>query len=142
MFIGFLSGTAVLLDIAAKGYGSDRAVVETKDTQTNRYEFPTFVLLRADRKIAGRVLDEAGKPIAGAEVYFMGKGQPMNSGDKWGQQPWCNTKTDSEGNFSFDNVCNAPLRVYADAHNGGGMKYQEAQAGDTNIIIRLSAPNR
>ena len=74
----------------------------------------------------------------------MGNGQPMNSEDKWGQQPWCNTKTDSEGKYSFDNVCDGSLRVYADyhdplnlnlnTHNDGGMS---AQAGDTNIVIRL-----
>jgi protocatechuate 3,4-dioxygenase beta subunit len=126
--------------IAAKGYGSCGAGVQAKDTHTNRYEFPTFVLKRAKLKIAGRVLGVAGKPLAGAEVYFMGRGQPMNSEDKWGQQPWCNTKTDSEGNFSFDAVCDAPLRVYADyrgvnLNGGGGMP---AQPGDTNIVIRLN----
>ncbi len=135
--------------IAAKGYGSFTARVEPKDTRTNHYEFPTFVLKRANLKIAGRVLDDAGKPLAGAEVYFMGQGQPMNSEDKWNQQPWCNTKTDSEGKYSFDNVCDAPLRIYADYHDphdwtisthiDGGMP---AQPGDTNIVIRLPAPNK
>ena len=135
--------------IAAKGYGSGNAGVEAKDTRTNRYEFPAFVLKRANLKIAGRVLDVAGEPLAGAEVYFMGKGQPMNSEDKWGQQPWCNTKTDSEGKFSFDTVCDAPLRVYADyhdplkwsisTHNDGGMP---AQPGDMNIVIRLPTMNK
>lgn len=133
-----------LLDIAAKGYGSGRARVEAKDTQTNRYEFPTFVLKRADLKIAGRVLDDAGKLLAGAEVYFMGRGQPMNSEDKWGQTPWCNTKTDTEGKFFFDTVCDAPLQVYADyrgmsLNGGGGMP---ARPGDTNIVIQLPAPNK
>jgi protocatechuate 3,4-dioxygenase beta subunit len=138
-----------IVDIAAKGYGSGNARVEAKDTQTNHYEFPTFVLKRANLKIAGRVLDEAGKPLVGAEVYFMGKGQPMNSEDKWWQQPWCNTKTDNSGKFSFDTVCDAPLRVYADyrdpldwklsMHLDGGMP---TQAGDTNIVIRLPAPNK
>jgi protocatechuate 3,4-dioxygenase beta subunit len=135
--------------IAATGYGSGNARVEAKDTQANHYEFPAFVLKRANLKIAGRVLDEAGKPLAEAEVYFMGKGQPMNSEDKWSQQPWCNTKTDSEGKFSFDTVCDAPLRVYADYHDphdwsisthlDGGTP---AQAGDTNIVIRLPPLNK
>jgi len=136
--------------IAATGYGSGNARVEAKDTHANHYEFPSFVLKRANLKIAGRVLDEAGKPLAEAEVYFMGKGQPMNSEDKWSQQPWCNTKTDSEGKFSFDTVCDAPLQVYADYHDplnwristrlngGGGMP---AKPGDTNIVIRLPTPN-
>lgn len=126
--------------IAAKEYGSYDAAVEAKDIQTNRYVFPTFVLKRANLKIAGQVLGVAEKPLAGAEVYFMGKGQPMNSEDKWGQQPWCNTKTDSDGRFSFDTVCDAPLRVYADyrgvnLNGGGGMP---AHPGDTNIVIRLN----
>jgi len=139
-----------IIDIAAKGYGSSGERLSANDTRTNHYEFPTFVLKRADLKIAGRVLDNTGKPLAEAEVYFMGKGQPMNSEDKWGQQRWCNTKTDGEGKFSFDTVCDAPLRIYADYHDplnwristdlngGGGMP---AQPGDTNIVIRLPAPN-
>jgi protocatechuate 3,4-dioxygenase beta subunit len=136
--------------ITAKGYGSYNAGVEAKDTQTSHYEFPTFVLKRANLKIAGKVLDAAGKPLTGAEVYFMGKGQPMNSEDKWGQQPWCSTSTDIEGKFFFDAVCDAPLQVYADYHDplnwristqlngGGGMP---AKPGDTNIVIRLPAPS-
>ena len=135
--------------IAAIGYGSGNARVAAKDTQTNRYEFPTFVLNRANLQIAGRVLDEAGKPLAEAEVYFMGKGQPMNSEDKWSQQPWCNTKTDSEGEFSFDTVCDAPLRVYADYHDPHDWRISThldggapARAGDTNIVIRLPPLNK
>jgi protocatechuate 3,4-dioxygenase beta subunit len=128
--------------VTAKGYGFDGADVYPKDTRTNRHQFPTFVLKRADRIIAGCVLDDAGKPLAGAEVYFSGKGQPMNSKDKWGQQPFCNTKTDNEGKFSFDAVCAGPLRVCADPHdngrhNGGGMEYRDVHGGDTNIVIRL-----
>jgi protocatechuate 3,4-dioxygenase beta subunit len=140
-----------IVDIAVEGYGSGSVWVMANDTQTSRYEFPTFVLKRANLKIAGRVLDDAGKPLAGAEVYFMGKGQPMNSEDKWWHQPWCNTNTDSEGKFSFDTVCDAPLRIYADYHDplnwristdlngGGGMP---AQPRDTNIVIQLPAMNK
>jgi protocatechuate 3,4-dioxygenase beta subunit len=135
--------------IAATGYGSGNARVAAKDTQADHCEFPTFALKRANLKIAGRVLDEAGKPLAEAEVYFMGKGQPMNSEDKWSQQPWCNTKTDSEGKFSFDTVCDAPLRVYADYHDPHDWRISShldggtpAQAGDTNIIIRLPPLNK
>lgn len=122
--------------IEAKGYGSCNAVVQAKDTQTNRYELPTFVLKRANLKIAGRVFNHAGTPLAGVEVYFMGKGQRMNSEG----EPFCNTETDSQGRFSFDTVCDAPLWVYADyrgvhLNGGGGMP---AEPGDTNIVIRLN----
>ena len=40
--------------IKAKGYGTAYARVEAKDTETNHYEFPAFVLKRADRKLAGQ----------------------------------------------------------------------------------------
>jgi hypothetical protein len=133
-----------IFHIDAKGYGSGNASVPSKDTRTSRYEFPTFVLQHANLKIAGRVLNDAGKTLAGVEVYFMGKGQRMNPADEWPRQPFCNTQTDSEGRFSFDTVCDAPLRVYASHHggllNGGGGI--PAQPGDTNIVIRFPAPDR
>jgi len=129
--------------VTAKGYGFDTADAHPQDTRTSHYEFPTFVLKHADKKIAGRVLDKDGKPIASIEVAFSGKGQPMNSKEKWGQQPFCNTTTDNEGKFSFDNACDAPLRVYVFPHdnahyNGGSMEYLDAHGGDTNIVIRLN----
>ena len=128
--------------VTAKDYGLDSEVVNPKDTWTNRYTFPTFVLKHADKKLAGRVLGENGNPLVGVEVSFSGKGQPMNSKDKWGQQLFCNTTSDSKGYFSFDAVCDGPLRVYVTPHdnryyNGSGMQYQDTHGGDTNIVIRL-----
>ena len=128
--------------VIAKDYGLDDADVYPKDTLTNRYTFPTFVLKHTDKKLAGRVLDENGNPLVGVEVSFSGKGQPMNSKEKWGQQPFCNTTTDSKGDFSFDAVCDGPVRIYVTPHdnrhyNGWGMQYQDTHGGDTNIVIRL-----
>ena len=71
-----------IVGIMAKGYGSTNAAVKAKDTQTNHYEFPTFVLKHANRTLAGRVLDSYGKPVAGAEVSFYGNGQPQVSDTK------------------------------------------------------------
>jgi len=137
--------------ITAKGYGSGYAWLEANDTRTNHYEFPTFVLLHADRKIAGRVLNDAGKPLAGARVYFMGNEQPPGFLFTNTATELNFTNTDSDGKFCFDTVCEAPLRVnavYNDPHDrsiimtlkdGVGMP---AHAGDTNIIIRLQSPNK
>ena len=127
---------------SANSYGLEDADIQPADTWTNRYEFPTFVLKRADRKIAGRVLDETGKPFAGVEVSFSGKGQPMNSFDKWSQEWLCNTKTDANGNFLFDAICDGPIQVHADTYKAGGYTFQSTQAGDTNFIIRLPASSR
>ena len=133
--------------VTAKGYGLEDVDVSLKDTKTNRYEFPTFVLKHADQKIAGRVFDGNEKPVVGVEVFIIGKGQPMNPKEKWGQQPFYSTNTDNEGRFTFDNVCDAPLRVYAVcpdpldsarsivSNDGYGT---ETRAGDTNIVIRFA----
>ena len=110
--------------------------IEAKDTHTNHYDFPTFVLKRADRKLAGRVLDNNGKPLTGAQVSFGGQGQPRDS----------TTKADSEGKFLFDSLCEGQIKVfvhyqdpldssiYMSLNGGGGL---EAQAGHTNLLIIL-----
>ena len=125
--------------ITAKGYGTSTATVKAKDTQTNHYEFSPIVLKHANRIIAGRVLEDyyqGERPLAGAHIFFSGVGQPENSG----------TNTDSDGNFSFDSVCDGPLKLFANYTDpedytrhlslniSGG---QDAEAGDTNILIHL-----
>jgi hypothetical protein len=123
--------------ITAKGYGSSTATVKVKDTQTNHYEFPAFVLKHADRILAGRVLDNDGKPVSGAEVEFRGDGQPQNS----------STKTDNDGKFFTDAVCEGEIRVRAvfwgpPLMDGGGSAGTPVQAGDTNVVIRIRDPNK
>ena len=122
--------------IKAKGFGSAFARVEAKDTKTAIYIFPPFVLKFAIYKLAGRVLDNSGKPLAGARVSFGGPGQPQDS----------STNTDSEGTFHFDAVCEGPIKIFANyqdpqdssiylnLNGGSGM---EVRAGDTNILIKL-----
>jgi hypothetical protein len=122
--------------ITAKGYGSSTATVKANDTQTNHYEFPTLVLKHANRILTGRVLDSDGKPVAGAEVTFRGEGQPLES----------KTKTDSDGKFYTDTVCEGEIRVRAQFTGpktimvGGEGAGIPAQAGDTNVIIDLGRP--
>ena len=124
--------------IKAKGYGSAFARLEAKDTQTNHYTFPTFVVKLADLKLAGRVLDSDGKPVAGAEVRLNGNGQ----------QEWPTTKSGSDGKFVFDEVCEGEVQLSVDAYIGGppgigifmtsnnGMGVK-VQAGDTNVVINI-----
>ena len=122
--------------IKAKGYGSTFAHLEAKDTKTGTYNFPPFVLKPTNYKLAGRVLDNNGKPLIGARVSFSGPGQPQDS----------STNTDSEGKFFFDAVCEGPIKIYAnyqDPHdssiymNLNGGSGMEVKAGDTNILITL-----
>lgn len=124
-------------DITAKGFGSTGGLVDAKNTRTNHYEFPDFVLKRTDRMLAGRVLDPDGNPVAGARVRFSGQGQPQN----------VTAKTDNLGNFVFDAVCEGGVQLSASADVGGapgvgifmssGSPGIKVQAGDTNIVINL-----
>jgi hypothetical protein len=122
--------------VEAKGYGSSSEGAELKNFQNSSYEFPTLVLKHADRKLAGQVLDGSGHAIAGADVRFSGKGQPENS----------TTKSDGQGNFFFEAVCEGKVQLDATAFSGGSPGKGEfmssgngalVQAGDTNVILKL-----
>jgi len=121
--------------ITAKGYGTGYKYVPEKDTHTNRYQFPTFVLNRANLILAGKVLDLDGNPLPGASVDFGGQGQHQ----------WTQTRSDRHGNFIFDEVCDGEVHLTASAIvegetlSGGNGTRITARGGDTNIIIQLTS---
>jgi hypothetical protein len=127
--------------IKAKGFGSAFAHVEATDTKAITYSFPPFVLKPANYRLAGRVLDNKGKPLIGTHVSFSGPSQPQDS----------SMNTDSEGRFFFDAVCEGPIKIFANyqdpqdssiyinLNGGSGM---EVKAGDTNILIKLTVGTR
>jgi hypothetical protein len=127
--------------IKAKGYGSAFARVQAKDTHTTTYIFPPFVLKPSNNRLAGRVLDNNGRPLIGTHVSFSGPGQPQDS----------STNTDNEGQFFFDAVCEGPIKIFANyqdpqdsgiymnLNGGSGM---EVKGGDTNILIKLTIGTR
>ena len=122
-------------DITAKGYGTGYKYVPEKDSHTNRYEFPTFVLKRANLILAGKVLDLDGNPVPGASVGFGGQGQ----------REWSQTQCDRHGHFIFDDVCDGEVRFTASAivegetFSGGNGTGITARGGDTNIVIQLTS---
>ena len=116
-----------ILQNRAKGYGSSQVGVNVKDTQTNHYEFPALVPKHADRIVAGRVLDNnSGAPIAGAIVEFHSSSEQLTT----------RTKTDSDGRFFTDTVCEGEVRVRAIVRDFvfAGIT---VQAGATNVIIDM-----
>jgi protocatechuate 3,4-dioxygenase beta subunit len=121
--------------ITAKGYGTGYGYVPEKDSHTNRYKFPTFILKRANLILAGKVLDLDGNPLPGASVGFGGQGQHQ----------WSQTQSDRHGNFIFDGVCDGEVRFTASAivegetFSGGNVTGITARGGDTNIIIQLTS---
>ncbi|HTX22767.1 MAG TPA: ankyrin repeat domain-containing protein [Candidatus Aquilonibacter sp.] len=128
-----------IFEVKAKGYGSGYAHVEATNTQTDHYEFPTLVLEKADKILAGNVIGPDGQPVAGADIRFSGRGQ----------QEWPNTKSDDKGHFIFESVCEGEVQLSADNYFGGppGVGDYErandvkANAGDTNIVIAFDKVN-
>lgn len=116
-------GRKYSLDATAKGYGSANESIQ-EDSETNRIELAPCVLKVADHKLAGEVVDAEDKPVARANVYLYGQGQPNGS-----------VRTDDNGRFKFDEVCEGSVQISASIRSAYGNA--RAEAGDTNIVIRL-----
>jgi protocatechuate 3,4-dioxygenase beta subunit len=116
-------GRKYSLDATAKGYGSANQNIQ-EDADTNRVELEPCVLRVADRKLAGEVVDTDEKPVARANVFMYGQGQPNGS-----------VRTDDKGRFKFDEVCEGSVQVSASSQRAYGNA--RAEAGDTNVVIRL-----
>jgi hypothetical protein len=82
------------------------------------------VLKAIDRKIAGRVLDADGNPVAEAHVHLDGINQPS-----------INARTDEHGAFIFG-ACEGQARLYA-GKSGYTPGSVVAQGGDFNVVISL-----
>jgi hypothetical protein len=108
----------------AKGHGKSQQAVEG-DSETNRVVLSPFALKLADRVLAGQVLNENDKPVAGAYVNLSGEDQPDG-----------NITTDSKGRFHFQ-VCEGQIRLFANSPQGGGFAQATAEAGDTNVVMTL-----
>ena len=118
--------------INAKGYGTTNGRLKGEDSKTNHYEFPAFVLKRADRKLAGQILGRDGKPVVGARVNTSGQGQ----------LEFREAKSDGQGHFIFNGVCAGEVRVNARYYTSPDFRNSEegdvsAQGGDTNVVLRL-----
>jgi protocatechuate 3,4-dioxygenase beta subunit len=116
-------GRKYSLDATAKGYGSANQNIPA-DSETNRIEVAPCVLKVADHKLAGEVVDADDKPVAQAYVHMYGQGQPNGS-----------VRTDDKGRFKFDEVCEGSVQLSASTRGPYGSA--RAEAGDTNVVIRL-----
>jgi hypothetical protein len=115
-----------LVYASAKGYGKGQAQLQP-EYESNRVELATFALKHADRVIAGQVLKDDDKPATGVNINLNGDGQPDG-----------NMTTDSQGRFHFQ-VCEGQIRLFAYSQNGGGNAQATVEAGDTNIVMNLTA---
>ncbi len=122
---GMPPGRRYSMNATAKGYGSASQNIQ-EEAETNRVELPPCVLKVADHKLAGEVVGEDDKPVARANVYMYGEGQPNHS-----------VRTDDKGRFKFDAVCEGTVQLSASLQSAYGNA--RAEAGDTNVVIRLGA---
>jgi protocatechuate 3,4-dioxygenase beta subunit len=122
------------LTVAAAGFGSDTVTLRSTDKDSLQLQ-PIF-LKPADRPLEGMVLDPDGFPAAGVMVQISGAGVG---------QPAANTRSDANGRFALK-ACEGAVRLVASVTirkpNGVvlGTGTVQTQGGDTNIVIKLTAP--
>jgi Carboxypeptidase regulatory-like domain len=121
--VGLPPGRRYGLQISAAGYGSKYIDLAQSAEEAKRVELDTVELRRADRKLAGKLVDSEDKPVSGAMVQINGDGQPNT-----------NVRTDRNGRFSFD-VCEGTVRLFANSQRN--FANISAEAGDTNVVLKL-----
>jgi protocatechuate 3,4-dioxygenase beta subunit len=110
--------------ISAPGYGQIQNHNLNISADPGRQELDPVELKPANLKLAGQVLDADEKPVAGCYVNLSGEGQPSD-----------HVRTDREGRFAFEHVCEGTARLQASSQNFYGNISTEG--GDTNVVLRL-----
>jgi protocatechuate 3,4-dioxygenase beta subunit len=110
--------------VSAPGYGQKIVNDVAASAEAGRMELDPFELKPANLKLAGQVLDADDKPVAGGNVSLFGEGQPN-----------ANARTDREGRFRFDHVCEGSAQLQANSQNSYGNV--SAEGGDTNVVLHL-----
>ena len=123
---GLPAGRRYSLTVMANGYGTENRDLGTTDPTARKIDLDPFQLPVANLRLAGVVVDEEDKPVAGVMIYSHGTGQPNVNG-----------QTDSKGRFSFDQVCAGTINLSAHTPNGSGQGNIVAEGGDTNITLKL-----
>jgi protocatechuate 3,4-dioxygenase beta subunit len=117
------------LYVSAQGYGQKFVNTIESSEESKRVELDPVELKPANFKLAGQVVDADDKPVAGAYVNLNGEGQPNG-----------NSRTDREGRFSFNHVCEGSVQLSANVRNSQGST--SAEAGDTNVVLKLGEMTR
>jgi len=112
------------LVVLAPGYVQTTLSDVAASAEAGRMELDPVELKIASLKLAGKVLDADGKPVAGAYVSIYGEGQRN-----------ANARTDREGRFRFEHVCEGPAPVSANDRNSFGN--MTAEGGNTNVVLHL-----
>ena len=110
--------------VTAPGYGQKQIYDVGASADAGRQELDAVELKPANLKLAGQVLDADDKPVASCNVFLNGEDQPN-----------ANVRTDREGRFNFEHVCEGTARLSANGQQSYGSI--SAEGGDTNVVLRL-----
>jgi protocatechuate 3,4-dioxygenase beta subunit len=118
--------------VSAPGYGQNNRTEIEASADAVRQELDPVELKPANLKLAGQVLDPDDQPVSGVNVNINGDGQPNG-----------NTRTDHDGRFLFEHVCEGPLQVSANRSSRDQILFgnTSAEGGDTNVVLRLGQQN-
>ena len=111
--------------ITARGFGPTSAEVNPATGPPGRIELAPIRLVAANQHVAGVVVDAENEPVSGAWVYLRGEQQTPRS-----------KRADAQGHFIIDGLSVGTVRLSANSPTGG-FGTAEAQAGDTNVTLRL-----
>ena len=125
---GLPAGQKYRLNLEAPDFGIAGIDADATATTSSRLELPPVMLPRADKTLAGQVVDAEGKPVSGANVTLQGQNQRSQT-----------ARANSQGRFQFDKVVSGTVRISALNFAGPNPPVTvEALAGDTNVIFRLT----
>ena len=110
--------------VSAPGYGQQSVPLGETEVEAVRVELEPVELKPAKLELAGQVVDVDDQPVAGVFVHLSGDGQPTG-----------NARTDRDGRFRFEQVCEGAARLSASARNSHGSI--SAEGGETNVVLRL-----
>ena len=111
-----------------RGYGTGSQALELSQDSFET-TVPDTALKLANLTVTGQVVDEDGNPLEGVNLHCYGAGQPS-----------ANVRTDKDGRFVFDAVCQGDLSVQANYQKGGEYMYSNirTEGGAQEVTIVLS----
>ncbi len=119
----FPRGHGISLVIKAEGRGLKFLSANEAQTDVENYRFPDVVFETADKEVSGKVVDETGNPVPGANVTVSSGNGPVGG------------TADEQGRFKVTGVTGGPFNIRANVNGSSGNT--SARGGDTNVVIHL-----
>ncbi|TKJ37057.1 MAG: hypothetical protein CEE38_09140 [Planctomycetes bacterium B3_Pla] len=116
------------IHVSAEGYGQGHIEINTNYLVDNHFDVGVLTLPPANLSLSGIVLDVNDAPVAGALVSCQGPSQPYRT-----------TRTDTEGKFVLEKICNGKVRISARTSSKQPLYgYIESSAGASDVKLAVS----